>query len=78
MAAEADRIQAAADAQRQAVADRPALAAALGERVGDVRITQVGGAPDGPFGERLKGVAGVLALARGFAEPSVNPAGERA
>jgi hypothetical protein len=68
--AELDALVAANEATRSAARARvllvenlPALAGAVGERFGEVRVTQIGG--DGqPFGTIAQAVASVVALAR--------------
>lgn len=60
--ARAAEIRAAADARRTTAAKLPELAAAVGGRIGEVKITQIGGGD--PLGPVVGAVASVVELAR--------------
>lgn len=65
--ARAAEVQATADARRICAEKLPALAAAVGQRIGEVRITQIGGEGN-PLATVVGAVASVVELARSVSE----------
>jgi uncharacterized membrane protein YqiK len=61
--AEAERLRAEANARRELARQLPALAAAVGQRIGEVRVTQIGAA-ENPFSQVAGALAAVVDLAR--------------
>lgn len=66
-AARAAEVQASADARRISAEKLPALAAAVGQRIGEVRLTQIGG-DQNPLAAVVGAVSSVVELARSVAE----------
>ncbi len=67
--ARAAEVRAAADARRTAAENLPALAAAVGQRIGELKVTQIG-AGQGPLEGLVGAVASIVELARGVGSPS--------
>lgn len=66
-AARAAEVQASADARRISAEKLPALAAAVGQRIGEVRLTQIGG-DQNPLAAVVGAVSSVVELARSVSE----------
>lgn len=66
-AARAAEVQAGADARRITAEKLPALAAAVGQRIGELRVTQIGG-DQNPLAAVVGAVASVVELARSVGE----------
>lgn len=62
--ARAAEVRAAADARRTTAENLPALAAAVGQRIGELKVTQIG-AGQGPLEGLVGAVASIVELARG-------------
>jgi flotillin len=62
--AEVEQLLAAAHARRVTAENMPHLAAAVGQRIGEVKVTQIGSGGDNPYGSLLEAIGGVVDMVR--------------
>lgn len=62
LSAHVERERAEADARRLTAEHLPELAAAVGQRFGEVKITQIGGDPSQAFGSIAQAITSVLGV----------------
>lgn len=62
--AEVEQLLAVAHARRITAENMPQLAAAVGQRIGEVKVTQIGSGTDNPYGSLLEAIGGVVEMVR--------------